>query len=124
MKECPGVQVTVECRGDSLPEYDNDEEEAHNNSLTKYIEAKSGAEFTIRLQLHPPYPVHAIYLKLSLDGKYVANRIVDESAYAKAKSGLRRDFGSVTSKIAEGQCIKQKFCFSELQVGMETPSSC
>jgi hypothetical protein len=124
MKEYPGVQVTVECRGESLPEYDNDEEEPHSNSLTKYIEAKSGAEFTIQLRLHPPYPVHSVCFKLSLDGKCIAHRIVDELAYAKAKGVLMRNFQSVKSKIAEDQCIKQNFCFSELQVGMATSLSC
>jgi hypothetical protein len=117
-KEHPRIQVEVVCEGEPLREYDNDDEETAPDQVTKYIEAKSGAEFAVRLELKRPYPDHPLYIRLYLDGEVVGNRIIGDLQYGKGSNGLTRTFDSITSKIAEGQCMVQKYCFCELQIGM------
>ncbi|KAF1849734.1 uncharacterized protein K460DRAFT_372171 [Cucurbitaria berberidis CBS 394.84] len=115
-KSHPGINVSVTSQGKLLPEYDNDEEETSPQTITKYIEAQSGAEFAIQIELQKPFPVHSVKFRLYLDGRSVCSRIVSEAQYAKAKSRVKRTIGSVTSIVAEGRCMIQKFCFSDLSI--------
>jgi hypothetical protein len=85
MKTYPGLEVTIRCQEQGLPEYDNDQEEMHHNTLTKYIESRSEAEFAVQLQFEPPYPSHAIFTSLSLDGTCVGSRIIDESKFVRGR---------------------------------------
>lgn len=116
LQEYPTLQVSIVCDGLALPEFDNDEHEMPG-AVTKYIEAKSTAEFAVQFDLYKPYPVHAMSIQLSIDGKLVRSRIIGNHQYKRRTASVARTFDEVVSKIADGQCTIQKFCFSELEIG-------
>jgi hypothetical protein len=119
IQEHPQLQVFVESNGVRLREFDGDEGEATamTRTITKYIEAMSAEEFAVQLELHPPFPRYAMYIKLYIDGKCVRSRIIGDHQYERARGSVKRTFDDMVTKIADGHCISRKFCFSELQIG-------
>lgn len=117
-KAHPSIKVEVISQGAPLREYDDDEGETSSATVTKYIEAQSGADFAVHFELQRPFPVHPVKLKLYLDGRPTDSRIVSSVQYAKTESKLSRTLDSVSSKVAEGQRVVQRHCFSKLTVGM------
>ena len=122
LTEHPRVRARVKCERKTLQEYDADdadeEDTPSTNAITKYIEAKSGAEFVVELELQRPFPIHPILITLFLDGKYVTSRMASNTQYKRAHGTLKRSFDSIATRIARGQCLEQNFCFSEPQIGM------
>ncbi|KAI4960146.1 hypothetical protein J4E86_001766 [Alternaria arbusti] len=58
LPEHPGLEVKICVRGQQLHEYDDDDKDAAPNTITKYIEARSGKEFSIVAEYRPPFPDH------------------------------------------------------------------
>lgn len=121
-QETPGLEVHVECNGARLQEFDEDDGETTTTTVTKYIEAKSAAEFAVHIEVHRPFSRYAMIVKLYIDGKSVCSRIIGDHQYQRAKGSVKRVFNNTVTKIAEGQCTLRMFCFSELQIG-EIPAT-
>ncbi|KAH7558386.1 hypothetical protein BM1_05658 [Bipolaris maydis] len=115
-QETPGLEVHVECNGARLQEFDEDDGETTTTTVTKYIEAKSAAEFAVHIEVHRPFSRYAMIVKLYIDGKSVCSRIIGDHQYQRAKGSVKRVFNNTVTKIAEGQCTLRMFCFSELQI--------
>lgn len=76
LPDIPGLHVNIEVAGEALPEYEYstaDNGQAYLvNKVSKYVEAPSGAKFTLRTffkaPFDPPFPVH---VEIMFDGDYV-----------------------------------------------------
>jgi hypothetical protein len=114
----PGLQVTIAVAGEALQEYDYDSTDTGNaqpqDTIRKYIEAPSGAEFEIRTlyvaPFEPPLPVH---VDIMLDGDYTQAPYVDWGGKDEREGYC---YGQAAS-MHEGQSHTQNFQFAELNTG-------
>jgi hypothetical protein len=106
-KEHPRIQVEVICEREPLREYDNDDEETPPEQVTKYIEAKSGAEFGVRLELKRPYPSDPVYFRLYLDGKDVGNRIIGDVQYGIGGNSDMGESGADGDEVSFVSAVKR-----------------
>lgn len=75
----PGLEVTVEVSNVALPEHRHENDnvtsaghEAFANSITKYLEVPSGAEFSVRWLMKEPFDATLpTYAAVMLDGNYL-----------------------------------------------------
>jgi hypothetical protein len=113
----PGVQASIEIDGQPAQEYDDEDEKILPKATTKYIEAKSGAEFAVCYQLENDFErSHDISVRVSLDGKYA------DSACHELKH-IGRDFKRRISSARErvgDQYFESKFRFASLSTGMSS----
>ena len=110
----PGLSVEIIVNNALLPEYDDDSDTpASPTTVTKYVEATSGAHFAIKIKLTEkfPFPVGVLGGMISLDGKFVVGAFRDKDHF----------FGTTLTEgvsIQIGQYVRiQKFCFDELIAG-------
>lgn len=109
----PGLKVEIYVNGSPLKEYDDDGD-LKPKTVTKYIEAVSGAQFKIKYSFHEPFPSkHDITAKVWVDGKVLNNTLIHKrdifhkSGYTC--SGARSYLG--------GKCFSSAFKFAELEIG-------
>lgn len=119
--ENPKIEAYVECDRAHLQEFDEDDGET-TTTVTKYIEAKSAAEFAVQVEVHRPFPRYAMIFKLYIDGNSVRSRIIGDRQYQRVRGSVKREFNTTVTKIVDGQRTLRKFCFSELQIG-EIPAT-
>ena len=110
----PRIKTQVLVDGAALEEYEDDEEHTEPNSVTKYVEAKSGAEFAIRSRF-TEQPQYDILTRILLDGKYVMGQLAILKYFhgdflEQTAHGVRSNKG--------GQWVLSKFAFSDLKTGM------
>jgi hypothetical protein len=113
----PKVQVEILVDGTALPEYDDsNQEQAMTGPITKYVEARSGADFAIRYRLYEK-PSCGVKIKVFLDGIYIMNwgRPV-ETFY---DTWLQETLYGVQSND-DGTWKLSKFAFSDLDTGTYT----
>lgn len=116
IKDMPGVIVRILVNNVVLKEYDDDED-VEENSVNKYIEATSGAFFTIqwRFDKRFKYKTDGIALKVYIDGQYTDSAVIDlpklltKQGYTSYLSGRRRKVGN--------DYIEENFTFSGLVIG-------
>ena len=105
------LEVTVQVDGAPLHEYDDDSEEPEEpNTTTRYIEAKSGAEFILHFQVQETLNdlYAAIIFFVYIDSKYVAGRIVKKDEFIRRMDGV--------STASEGVWQIRKFNFSAVEL--------
>lgn len=84
------IEVKVLVKGVPAQEYNDDEEESQGpKTVTKYIEAKSGAEFAVQIELTPPFwfPSEALEFDLSIDGKRLENVLLVKEQFIEHPRG-------------------------------------
>jgi hypothetical protein len=114
LRDQPGLKVEILVDGVPLQEYDYENEEIMPSVVTKYIEAKSGDNFTIRYTVLPQFHIkHALVVQSYLDGKSMVKRVFSEERIRKYAS---RTVTGVREAIA-GKYYERKFCFSQLNTG-------
>jgi hypothetical protein len=114
LRDQPGLKVEILVDGVPLQEYDYENEEIMPSVVTKYIEAKSGDNFTIRYTVLPQFHIkHALVVQSYLDGKSMAKRVFSEERIRKYAN---RTVTGVREAIA-GKYYERKFCFSQLNTG-------
>ncbi|KAL1648463.1 hypothetical protein SLS58_002218 [Diplodia intermedia] len=73
ISDIPGLRVEVRVHGQPLDEFPSEDEPDTSDTATRYIEATSGVEFTVRITydeaLDPRYKSFDIQSRLELDGK-------------------------------------------------------
>jgi hypothetical protein len=111
----PRIKVEILSNDAPLQEYDNDEEEDKPNSVTKYIEAQSGAAFEIRCSLERPFPKTPLLCKCFVDGKKMEGFFCGPAS--NSGSSCFDKLSGVTHHDQVGTFLS-KFCFSDLTVGM------
>jgi len=114
LRDQPGLKVEILVDGSPLQEYDDDDEEIVPTVVTKYIEAKSGVNFTIRYTILPQFHIkHALVVQSYLDGNSMENHVCSEDVLRKCTSSTMT---GVREAIA-GKYYERKFCFSQLNTG-------
>jgi hypothetical protein len=112
-------ECTVEVDGVALQEYDDEEIEQANTttSLTKYIEAVSRANFSLKFTLQPGWTMKADYIvwSLALDGKNYGGGVITSESYDGDRSCT-----SVRSGVVSGSgdnWTQRNFTFADIIIG-------
>ena len=113
----PGLAVEIVVNGASLPEYDdNSDTPASPTMVTKYVEATSGANFTIEVLLMEefPFPKGHLEAEISLDGRVFMCELIREDQFFNdhLMDGRHSQVGQYPKT--------QKFFFAELEIGRFT----
>lgn len=114
LSEYPGLDVAVVVHDQRLQEYDDDDEPSPT-TVTKYIEAQSGANFAIATSFKPPFPTHYdVMAKLYIDGKRMSKW------HCRREQLFDREYKKDNICWQQhGEWFKQKFCFAELNIGKQ-----
>jgi hypothetical protein len=110
----PGLTVEIIVNDAPLPEYDDDTDAGDSSTtVTKYVEATSGANFAIKVSFTEefPFPMGDMRAMISLDGQTVARKVIRESSFFQ-----NRLFEGRSSQIG-GYSKIQLFYFAELEIG-------
>jgi hypothetical protein len=107
----PKVSVAVHVDGNALHEYHAESESEHVNTAVCYVEAVSGAVFSIVLTIEPGYTYRSESLKLRifLDGSRARSIIINP---AKMTNGYTTSVESVR-RHEDGFNYHRKFTFSQ-----------
>ncbi|KAH7564572.1 hypothetical protein BM1_01619 [Bipolaris maydis] len=98
----PGLEVVIHVESRPLQEYDDGDENIPPNTVTKYIKAKSGAEFAVITTFKPPFsPLH---------GDELFGRV------SKMNAVHRKIHGEWVVQKIHGEWVVQKIHFSELDI--------
>lgn len=114
-----GLQVQIECNRMALKEYSTDkDEEKEPNTITKYVESKSGQKFTIHWHTSGSfkYADQSFIVYIILDGESVDNYIY----FAPTMRSASEQIDSVRINVF-GEHIKKLFVFTDL---LTSESSC
>ncbi|TGO24900.1 hypothetical protein BPAE_0092g00190 [Botrytis paeoniae] len=128
LDKLPGLEVTVRVNGVQIQEYDDDEdvdigpgpsgEHQALRTVSKYIEAIDGAEFSIICTLLPKLKFNAPNLRarVSVDGNYAQGRIITPEYIGR----FSVQFDGPTNFYPIGnRSTLQKYRFSELRISSE-----
>ena len=105
------VEVYVTVNGHVLQEHVDDGAEDSLASLTRYIEAESGAEFVVHYKSLVSTK-QAYVCKLSVDGSYVGSHFLYEKRASTYHSGLK--------SLEDGQWRSWPFKFTEIETSKLT----
>lgn len=112
----PNIEVQIVCNGIPLKEYDDDDndESAEPNTVTKYVEAISGAEFQIQHDIMAPWPRHEILFTCIIDKQNIRGALIRKHHYYGRSYRYIKDG---VESYNRGQWSTQRFQFAELSVG-------
>lgn len=120
-REFPTLDVSLRVGGRRLPEYDDDNDDTDApKTTTKWVEATTGAIFTVHVHLGPgfPYSAEDIEARVKLDGKYATASLIEPSSGHAAHSleikGIRSN--------KTGDWVLERFKFAGLNTGMSAGS--
>ncbi|KAF2840592.1 hypothetical protein M501DRAFT_1009862 [Patellaria atrata CBS 101060] len=118
IKGIPGLEISVVVDNDVVEEYDDEEAVRARKSVTKYIEAKSGAYFAVKVNMTNKLQIskkYAVIVNIRMDGQSVKSTFFKAAEYKNA-NGNSTLLNGVT--VHEGsQCVFKKFCFSDVAIG-------
>jgi len=117
----PGVSVEIHVGGNTLKEYDDsNEDEPTPTTVTKYIEAKTGAKFEIhfRFETNFQYRNHTIQCETYFDGssKYVNGFVLNKEHLGRSQAYTTKQVGAFHKE--GGRWTERKYMFSSLVTGM------
>jgi len=110
LPEHPGLEVKICVRGQQLHEYDDDDKDATPNTITKYIEARSGDKFSIVAEYKPPFPdQYDVQAECCIDGVGMKR--------LHRRDELFQDWRlSTYPSYQGGEWVQQKFTFAKLNI--------
>jgi hypothetical protein len=112
-------ECKVEVGGVALEEYEDEDTEQANTttSLTKYIEAVSGANFSLKLTVQPGWTMQADFIGwfIDLDGKQCGGGAVKSESYDGSRSCTSVLHGIASG--AGGDWTERKFRFADINIG-------
>ena len=113
MVSSQGIEVTVAVDGQNLQEYGDDAEETVPNTVTKYIEAASGAHFSVKYghtqDFLKQHEIEGVIYKIKIDGITMRRPVLDGTNHS----------GEVHGKYSQvrGVDMFQGFRFSDIKIG-------
>jgi len=119
LDELPGLEAQIIVNRTPVKEYDDDEEGVVDKTVTMYIEAKSGAEFGVRLNLQSMFNVsarHSMVAEVYLDGTYGNSIVLRKENQLNLRHTVWYDIISVT-EVEASRYFERNFCFSKLNTG-------
>ena len=113
------IKVTIEVDGKPLEEYHDNEEKDEARSITRYIEATSGATFAIKIRLKRSFKflTSALGFDFKLDGEYVDNYGLKKSEFKPHHGGHSHvQYGA----YVEGSRLDtlKPFIFEDIKIGL------
>ena len=112
-------ECKIEVGGAALEEYEDEDTEQANTrtSLTKYVEAASGANFSLKLTAQPGWTMKADYIawSIGLDGKKYGGGVIRSECYDGTSS-----YTSVRHGVPSGSgdnWTERKFRFADITIG-------
>lgn len=114
-----GLDVHIRVNNQRLEEYSDESEEDPPQTITKYVVATSGANFSVALQFDPSfaYMDNDIRCIIFLDGNRVEKSLLKASK--RRPSTLQERKARRVCK--DGNYFKQSFIFSDLAIGKQLP---
>jgi hypothetical protein len=126
LKGLEGIEVTVRVDNSALHEYNDDEvsnelvpigEYQASKTVSKYIEAVTGKEFTIAMTVRAPYQMDCPTLSfhVMVDGNLASNPLLRKSNYRgnnweKKVAGIKHQLQGASKR-----CSIKNFLFAEIQ---------
>ncbi|KAI7237766.1 hypothetical protein KC330_g3005 [Hortaea werneckii] len=111
----PGLTVSIDVAGQDLPEYNGDDaQDPSSVTVTKYIEAVSGAEFAISYRLDTnvfAFASHAMSISVYCDGDPAGRTLVPPNVTI---SGTRNSIRHHIQESINGDLIRRPMMFSYL----------
>ena len=107
------LQVSVAVNDKDLPEYDDDEAEQLPNTVTKYVEAVSGATFQVHVSSEKKsarYGGTSLSFKVELDGEGISKQHLRGRKTKSEIKGIR--------KLIDGQWTLERSRFSDIDISM------
>ena len=113
----PGVKVEVFVNGQALTEHTDKDLDNDERTITRYIEAISGEEFEIRVELDEEFKFKGNCLSWDVfaDGQLLTEHTV--RAASKKRCGI-------SDSINDGDGTKRAFRFASLETGKYSPLFC
>lgn len=109
----PGLEVEILVDGAALPEYVDSEVVDDEETVTRYVEASSGAAFAVRCSLPKTlFTAHSVLLAIDIDGVVVRSTTYEQSIFGQ--SGHTEIFFT-SSAIIDGVSMGQQFHFTEIK---------
>jgi hypothetical protein len=112
-------ECKVEVGGVALEEYEDEDTEQANTttSLTKYIEAVSGSNFSLKLTVQPGWTMEADFISwhIDLDGKQAGAGVIKSESYDGSRSYTSVRHGIVSG--AGDDWTERKFRFADITIG-------
>ncbi|KXJ96433.1 hypothetical protein Micbo1qcDRAFT_170261 [Microdochium bolleyi] len=120
----PGIRVTVRVNGEPLTEYDDPEGESNEcGTVTKYIEATDGAEFTVVTEVlddyNWDYKNHELGNRIYVDGKLMRAKQLRQSMSTK----MLEVSGTKEKLPNTGQWMFRRFKFAPINTVLVESSS-
>ncbi|GAB1742406.1 hypothetical protein NU219Hw_g7955t1 [Hortaea werneckii] len=113
----PGLTVSIDVAGQDLPEYDGGDTQApSSNTVTKYIEAVSGAEFAISYRFDNSvfaFADHAIVANIYCDGNGTCGELFKPKSIA---TGFRGLIQHRIERGTNGDLVFRAMMFSDLTI--------
>jgi hypothetical protein len=119
--DIPNFEITIWSGGEKLLEYAAPDEVANEDqndtTASKYIEAKSGAEYELRIKVLKGYKIDCDHLAIlcRIDGRFVGGNIVKPSVmqygYDSTISGCK------TRETPQSPVLLRRFMFAALETG-------
>ncbi len=116
MVRIQGIEVSVLVNGIAAQEYesrDEEEEGQGTHTVTRYIEAVSGAEFAVQYEIRPDFSFNSELLRVDvlIDGKYVDGFINEKVEFQRHARRLK-ETSIGAREVSGGKWTLQKFKFS------------
>ncbi|PMD38441.1 hypothetical protein L207DRAFT_599223 [Hyaloscypha variabilis F] len=135
LKGLEGIEVTVRVDNSALHEYNDDEvsnelvpigEYQASKTVSKYIEAFTGKEFTIVMTVRALYQMDCptLSFRVMVDGNHASNPLLRKSNYRgnnweKKVAGIRHQLEGPSKR-----CSIKKFLFAEIQTTEDQAKLC
>lgn len=112
--DLPGFEVTISVNGEALKEYTDSTLQEEERTVTRYIEAVSGREFSVSLKAKKGTHFQGTCLacSLSVDGHWIQTPLLHKSDCRKA------DLSETVEGSRPGAGMVRRFCFSAIETGM------
>jgi hypothetical protein len=117
----PGLEAGIDINGQRAVEYDDDDDDDEDttpNTVSKYIEAHSGAEFKIRYRFGNDFLApHGLIAKAYLDAKHADSIVLRQELFYGRKYRATDMYIRGTREKLGRKYFERKFCFTSLVTG-------
>lgn len=110
----PGLTTEITVNKEPLTEYDDDESETSPTEVTKYVEARTGADFVIKTIFRKPFPTeNGVEISCSVDGRRGPRWSIEPKHIIRCST---KKMTGVTF-TEDGKRFHQNYQFAELNIG-------
>ncbi|KAF3052526.1 hypothetical protein E8E11_011622 [Didymella keratinophila] len=110
------IKVEVVVNKKALQEHEDEETAPEHDILTRYVEAISGADFQIKIEVQPLKSREPLDMEFTLDGKMINRHYI-----AATNQQVKRTFGKAWDRVGD-RWFSSKICFSEVSRTSEETS--